>query len=66
MDYVIAVIIGIIAAFIIAGIQKSSLTSVVMQNSAADYIKKNSLKFSVKTDTFLYKKVEKQEKPKNK
>lgn len=64
MNYIIAVIIGIVIAFIIAGVQKSALTSVEMQRAAANYIKQNSLKFSVKTDNFLYKKVEKEEKPK--
>lgn len=64
MNYVIAIIIGIIAGFVIAGIQKSALTSVTMQKAAADYIKQNSLRFSVKTDQFLYKKIEKEEKPK--
>ena len=64
MNYVIAVIIGILAGVIIAMIQKSSLKSVSMQHAAADYLKKNSLKFSVKRDNFLYKRVEKTAIPK--
>ncbi|MCQ2465421.1 MAG: hypothetical protein MJ095_07560 [Oscillospiraceae bacterium] len=62
MNYVIAVIIGIIVAFVIAAIQKSSLTSVTMQHAAADYVKKGSVKFRIQTERFLYRKVEKTEK----
>ena len=64
MNYVIAILIGALIGFCIAMYQKSSLKSVSMQHAAADYVKKNSLNFSVRTDRFLYKRVEKQEKPK--
>ena len=59
MNYVVAIIIGILIGVVIACIQKSALTSVHMQHAAAEYIKRNSLKFSRKTDTYLYKRVEK-------
>lgn len=65
MHYIIAVIIGIIAGFVISGIQKSALTSVKMQHAATDYLQKNTLKYSVKTDNFLYRRVEKKPRPKN-
>ncbi len=61
--YIIAVVIGIFVGVGIPTIQKSALTSVKQQRAAADYVKKDSLKYSVKTETFLYKKIEK--KPKN-
>lgn len=65
MYYLIAVIVGIFVGFGISTVQKSALTSVSMQHAAADYIKKNSLKFRVSTDTFMYKKLEKTAKPQN-
>ena len=64
MNYVIAILIGILIGVIIAFVQKSALTSVHMQHAAAEYIKRNSLMFSRKTDTYLYKRIEKTAIPK--
>ena len=64
MNYVIAILIGILIGVILAFVQKSALTSVHMQHAAAEYIKRNSLKFSRKTDTYLYKRIEKTAIPK--
>lgn len=64
MNYIIAILIGALIGFCIPMVQKSALKSVSMQHAAADYVKKNSLKFSRKTDTYLYKRVEKTAIPK--
>ncbi|MBQ9898556.1 MAG: hypothetical protein IJM44_03765 [Ruminococcus sp.] len=59
MSLIISLIIGLIAAFIAVGSMKSKLKTVRSKTGASDYKKKDSFKLDEKTDTFLYKKLEK-------
>ena len=61
-NILIAIVVGIIIAAIIIGIQVSALKSVNERHEASDYVKQGSLQLSQKTDVFLYKKLEKAEK----
>ena len=61
-NILIAIVVGIIIAAIIIGIQVSALKSVNERHEASDYVKQGSLQLSQKTDVFLYKKLEKTEK----
>ncbi len=58
-----AVVVGLIIGLIRVLIMKSSLTSVVAKNTAADYVRPNSFKLTDKADIFMYSKTEKEEKP---
>ena len=60
---IIALSIGLLAAFITAMSLKGQLTSVYKNDSAADYTKSGSFKLETKRDTFLYSKTEKEAKP---
>lgn len=60
---IIALAIGLLAAFITAMSLKGQLTSVYKNDSAADYTKSGSFKVETKRDTFLYSKTEKEAKP---
>ena len=62
---VIALGVGLMAAFITAMSLKGQLTSVYKNDSAADYTKSGSFKVETKRDTFLYSKTEKEAKPQN-
>lgn len=66
MDIVVAIVIGVIIALIIVSVQKSSLTTVRKDDTASEYVKKETLKLSQKTDKFMYTKLEKTAKPQNK
>ena len=61
---IIALAGGLIIGFIYAMCLKGQLTSVVKNDTAADYTRDNSFKVETKKDMFLYSKVEKEEKPK--
>ncbi|MCQ2426018.1 MAG: TPM domain-containing protein [Lachnospiraceae bacterium] len=50
----IPLIIGLIAAAIMTSKEKAKLTSVRMQNDAANYVRKNSMDLTSSRDTFLY------------
>lgn|GEM_PF-2507075 len=64
MPVVVGVIIGIlIGVFIMLG-HKSKLRSVKMQHAAANYIKRDSMKVTTSREIYLYKKVNRI--PKNK
>lgn len=58
----IALVIGLILAFVVTGSMKGQLTSVRRQTAAASYIKQNSLKVTQQNEVYLYKKVERKEK----
>jgi len=58
-----ALLIGLLFAFITAMGLKGQLTSVYKNDSAADYTKSGSFKLETKRDTFLYSKTEKEPKP---
>lgn len=57
-NLLIAIVVGIIIAAIIIGIQVSKLKSVAPKYEASDYVKKDSLKLNVNKDVYLYKKTE--------
>lgn len=59
-----AVGVGIAVSLIVTGIMKSKLKSVSFQNSAASYVKANSLRITESRDMFLYHTVSRREKPK--
>lgn len=60
-NILIAIVVGIIIAAIIIGMQVSALKSVSERHEASDYVKQGSLQLSDKTDVFLYKKTERTE-----
>lgn len=57
--FIFAIIAGLAIAFIITGIMLSKMKSVHMNNQAADYIRKNSMKVTTKRELYLYKNVDK-------
>ena len=59
LSFIISLVIGLIIAFIAVGSMKSKLKSVHSKTGASDYKVKDSLKLNEKSDTFLYKKLEK-------
>lgn len=61
---IIALVGGLIIGLIYSLCLKGQLTSVVKNDTAADYTRENSFKVETKKDMFLYSKVEKEEKPK--
>ena len=61
---IVWIILACIISGIVVGIQWSELKSVASQQRADSYVQKNSLKLETKTDTFLYSKTEKKERPK--
>lgn len=61
---IIAVVAGILGGFIGAGVLKGQLTSVHKQRAAANYVVGNGLDLEEQKDRFLYKKLERREKPK--
>lgn len=65
LNLVIALVVGLLAAFIVTGIMKSKLKSVRMQAKADDYLVPGSLQLSRSQDLFLYTHVDRREKPKS-
>jgi len=57
MWFFIALVIGVIVAFISVNTMKSQLKSVKSKPHAADYMKQGSMSLRVSNDTFLYKNV---------
>ncbi len=57
--FIICLFIGLISAFIVVSIMKSSMKSVYKKQGASDYRKQNGFKLDVKADNFLGKRVEK-------
>lgn len=64
-NLVISLIIGLVAAFIVTGIMRSKLKSVRSEAAASNYMKKDSLKVTNSRDMFLYRHVDRREKPKD-
>jgi len=62
---VIAVIIGLLAGWIVTGNMKKQLKTVVKKVKADKYITANSLQVTGSQDLFLYTQVERKEKPKS-
>lgn len=65
MAIVVGVVIGIIVAVIVMLGHKGKLKSVRMQHAAANYIKPGSFKLTSSREIYLYKRVERREKPKD-
>ena len=61
---VFALVAGFVIALIATGIMRLKLKSVYSQTEADSYAKKGSLKLTTKNDLYLYKKVDRREKPK--
>ncbi len=61
----IAIIGGAILSFIVVGVMKAELKSVRKQAAANNYVREGSLNIRESRDTYLYRKVDKREKPKN-
>lgn len=63
-DLVVALAIGFVIALIATGIMRLKLRSVYSKTEADSYVKKGSLKLTKKNDLYLYKHVDRREKPK--
>lgn len=61
----ISVAIGLIIAFIVTMIMRSQLKSVKGQPAASDYIKRGSMQINLANELFLYRHIDRREKPKN-
>lgn len=59
-QYLVPIIIGLIAGGITLLSLLSQLRTVVKQHAAADYVNPGSLKLGIKTDQFLTRKVERE------
>ena len=64
MAIVVGVLIGIVVAVIIMIGHKNKLMSVHMERAAGNYIKQGSFKLTTSREIYLYKRVERREKPK--
>ena len=64
MAIVVGVLIGIAVALIIMIGHKNKLMSVHMERAASNYIKQGSFKLTTSREIYLYKRVERREKPK--
>lgn len=59
------IILGVIVAIVVMMVHKGKLKSVRMQHAAANYIKQGSMKVTESREIYLYKKVDRTEKPQN-
>lgn len=62
----IALAVGFIVAFIVTGVMKSKLRSVHRQDAASNYTREGSFEVTESKEIYLYKKVDKTAKPKDK
>lgn len=62
---IVALAVALLLALIITGIMKGQLKSVRSQRAAANYVRKGSLNVTESYEMFLYRTVEKREKPKS-
>ncbi len=65
MNIVIGVVIGLVITAVIMFVLASQLKTVAKEQQAKEYVVKGSFKLTGKRDIFLYKRVEKKEKPRN-
>ena len=65
MSFIIALVIGIVLALIVTGIMKGNLKSVRAQRAASNYVRQGSMNVTESYEMFLYRTVEKREKPKS-
>ncbi len=61
----IALVVGLVAAFIVTSVLKGQLKSVRTQSAANNYIRSGSMNLTVSHDRFLYRNVSKRAKPQN-
>ena len=64
-NIIVSAIIAIGGGFLVTGIMRSQLKSVGFKSNAADYVREGSFKVTERNDLFMYKKVDRREKPKN-
>lgn len=64
MNYVIAIVIGFIIAFVVVNVMKGGLTSVIPKREANNYVIKESVHIRNTYDNFVRKELEKKERPK--
>jgi len=64
-NIIVSAIVSIGGGFLITGIMRGQLKSVGMKSNAADYVRKGSMQVTERNDFFLYRKVDRKEKPKN-
>lgn len=62
---IISLIIGLLIAFIVTAVMKSQLKTVRSQAAAGNYVKNGSLNITESSDLFLYRHVDRREKPKD-
>jgi uncharacterized protein len=65
MSFIVALVIGVVLALIVTGVMKGQLKSVRSQRAAANYVRKGSMNVTESYELFLYRTVEKREKPKS-
>ncbi len=65
MSLVISLVIGFIISLIVTGLWKGQLNSVAYKTRATSYMKPGSLNISNSRDFFLYRTIDRREKPKN-
>lgn len=65
MNFVIAILVGIIVAFIVVTAMKSGLTSVSSKREANNYVVKSSVNIRNTGENFIRKDLEKREIPKS-
>lgn len=65
MSFIVALVIGVVLALIVTGVMKGKLKSVHAQRAATNYVRKGSLNVTESYELFLYRTVEKREKPKS-
>lgn len=65
MSLIISLAIGIVLALIVTGIMKGKLKSVRAQRAAAKYVREGSMNLTESYEMFLYRTVERKEKPKS-
>ncbi len=65
MEIVIGAIIGIVIAVVVMMTLKGQLKSVKMERAAQNYIKQGSMQVTTAREIYLYKKVNRHEKPQN-
>ncbi len=63
MNFVIAILVGIIVAFIVVTAMKSGLTSVAAKREANNYVVKSSVNIRNTGENFIRKELEKREIP---
>ncbi|MGN0307554.1 MAG: TPM domain-containing protein [Lachnospiraceae bacterium] len=64
LNLIIAIVVGLVVAFITTSIMKGQLKSVRFKATATDYLKRDSMKITQSKDLFLYKNVSRSERPK--